>query len=310
MKLLVAVIACFCLVAPAANADPTPLNGSVLVSCNRAVPQPGFPDAVDPIVSFGIIPSAHDHAFYGSDQASSTTTLPKMLAGGTSCDVKSDKSLYWHPTIVAADGHTVYPNRSSFYYRAANRGVPIHPFPAGLRFVYGNHSNLSAGASIARWVCKGEPARTYIPASCVDGGGVQETIYVATCWDGFDLGTGGGGHDPQAPTANMSPAPTGSDGRPHCPADHPINVPSLQYIINWPADALGGRLSSDEPGAAPGASAHVDFFNGWTFNSQGNDAMALITDRCLNTDAQPGSVTCQVINGQIVTYPGHVYVTD
>jgi hypothetical protein len=307
LAVLLALVLSVALSASAA-ADPIPLNGSVLVSCNRATPQPTFPDAVDPIVSYGIFPSAHDHGFWGSDQASPTTTLPKLLAGGTSCDVKSDKSLYWHPTIVAADGSKVYPNRSSFYYRAANRGVPITAFPPGIRFVSGNAHNLSGGSAAGRWQCAGESVRTTIPSSCLNGGGVQESVYVTPCWNGLDLGTGGGGTATNG--GIMAGAPTGTDGKPHCPASHPINLPSLQYIINWPAKAVGGRLASDEPGAAPGASVHVDFFNGWTLNSQGKDALALIVEKCLNVDAQPGAVTCQVLNGQIVTYPGRVYVTD
>lgn len=307
--LSLAVVAVLLAATPVA-ADATPFNGAVLVSCNRVAPAAGFPDAVDPIVAFGMSPSAHDHAFFGSDQASANTTLPKMLTGGTSCDVKSDKSLYWHPTIVAADGSKVHPTRSSFYYRAVNRGVPIHPFPAGIRFVWGNPANTSSFSSVATWQCSGGSLTRSIPTSCPNGGGVQETVAVGPCWDGLDLGAGGGGHDTAAPSANLSAAPTGTDGKPHCPADHPVNVPALAYILNWPAAALGGRLSSDAAGAAPGASVHVDFFNAWTFNSQNNDAMAKLTDGCLNVDASPGTVSCQVISGQVVTNPGRVYVTD
>lgn len=294
--------------AAAANAaDPMPLNGSALVSCNRMPPLPGFPDAVDPIVSYGAVPSAHEHAFWGSDQASPTTTLPQLYAGGTGCDVKSDRSLYWHPAIRAADGHIVYPNKSSFYYRAANRGVFIHPFPAGLRFVWGNPNNT--GSSGASFRCGGQTYRgRSIPTTC-NGAGMQEDMYVAPCWNGKDLGAGGGGSDNITGSGNVTSAPVGADGKPHCPPGW-IDVPSLQYIINWPPAAVGGRLTSDHDGAIPGSSAHIDFFNGWTQNSQGQDAMALLTDRCLNVDALPGSVTCQVINGQILTYPGRVYVTD
>lgn len=292
------------LLASTASADP--LNGSILISCN-----PASTGQVDPIVSWGVSPSDHIHAFFGSDHASASTTLPQMFAGGTSCDVKSDKSLYWVPAIVKPDGTIVYPTRSSFYYRAANRGVPITPFPPGLRFVSGNPNNLSRYTSAARWQCSGQPAQLSIPASCPTGGGVQETQYVSPCWDGLDLGPGGGGHAAITGTQHMANAPTGSDGRPHCPASHPINLPSLQFIINWPAAAPGGRLTSDDLGADPGASAHVDFYNGWTFNTQGHDAQSLLVDQCLNVPDNPPSTTCRVTStGQIVTHPAGVYVTD
>ena len=277
-------------------AQANPFNGAVLISCNLASQA-----QVDPIVSFGV-PSAHLHAFWGSDQASATTTLPQMLMGLTSCDLKSDKSLYWTPAGIAADGSMVFPTRSSFYYRAQNRGVPIHPFPSGLRFVWGNPNNLSIQNAVATWTCNGHSGRS-IPTDC-GGGGVQESIYVAPCWDGLDLGIGGGGHDSQP--GNMAAAP---GNPPQCPIDHPVNVPALQYIINWPPAMVGGRLTSDQMGATPGASAHVDFFNGWTFNSQGKDALSLLVNECLNVDGTNNTVTCRPVGGKILRNDGS-YVTD
>lgn len=299
MRRLVSLLTAALLLPAAATA--TPFNGSVLISCN-----PAAQAQVDPIVSFGVTPSDHMHAFFGSNAASSTTTLPQMLAGSTSCDVKSDKSLYWHPSIVAADGHQVFPGRSSFYYRAANRGVPIHPFPMGVHWVYGDHSNLSAQKAVARWTCAGV-TQSVIPATC-GGAGVQETIYVSTCWDGMNLGAGMGGQDSVTGSQPMATAP---GNPPVCPADHPVNVPSLQFILNWPADAVGGRLSSDDIGAAPGASAHVDVAIAWTFNSQGHDALSLLTDECLNVDAVSGAVTCRPNAAGVInrTSDGS-YVTD
>lgn len=289
----------------ATHAQALPFNGSVLITCERqTVAQ------VDPIVAYAAFQSEHEHAFFGSDQVSSTTTLPQLLAGGTSCRTRSDKSLYWAPTIVAADSHHVYPNASSFYYRAANRGVPILPFPAGIRFVSGNPNNLNASTSASRWRCGSESfERTSIPASCPQGEGIQQTQYVTPCWNGLDLGPGGGGHAVIDATSHMADAP---GNPPRCPASHPINLPVLQYIINWPPDAASGRLSSDHLGADPGASAHVDFFNGWAFNSQGKDALAALVDGCLNIDGAPGQVTCRPTQTQtqIVRVSDGVYITD
>src|SRR6266545_1305478 len=99
MRKLVGFIAALAMlvgVAPAFAISPLfSANGSMIFNC--AV---NHTAAEDPILSWGVTPSAHAHAFSGSDQAGPSTTFPQMLAGGTSCGWKSDKSIYWTPTVV------------------------------------------------------------------------------------------------------------------------------------------------------------------------------------------------------------------
>jgi hypothetical protein len=174
--------------------------------------------------------------------------------------------------------------------------------------VWGDHSNLYASKSVAGWRCGGGALQSTIPTTCATRIGMF--VYVGQCWDGKNLGAGGGGQDNVTGTQPLT-SRTGPNGT--CPADHPVHLPELQYQVSFPSSAAGGRLSSDDPGAQPGASAHVDFFSGWTFNSQGKDAISLVANECLNVPGADGVVTCTEGGPgytQILRTSDGSYVTD
>lgn len=68
------------------------------------------------------------------------------------------------------------------------------------------------------------------------------------CWDGENV-------DSDDHKSHM--AHSGPDG---CPDDHPVAVPELEFVVEYPfwGDPSGLRLASGET-----FTAHADFFNAW-----------------------------------------------
>lgn len=285
------LIAFFLVFASSASA----YNGAVLLPCplvNQGV--------IDPIVHPGVANAGHNHDFFGGGPVTPNTTPTSLRAGATTCQIKSDHAAYWVPSIIRKDGLIAKPTGFSVYYRAAQAATAtqaIRIFPTEFRFVSGNPNNTNPYAQPANWRCGNNPSvvAKSIPASC-GGSGFQMTLPFARCWDGVTMsGT-------SAPSTYVRFG--NADGT--CPATHPVALPQLTYIVNYGADAEGGRLSSDIAGAPAGSSIHGDFMNGWDQVSQ----QRLVTG-CLNVnDPMPSSQSCRFSGNNIVTNPEGVFVTS
>lgn len=273
--LLLLVVASRCVAAPPPASPPADHGGKVLITCGFDSTA-GF-QRVDPLVSYGVTPSAHLHQAFGAVGAFSAGEVLRDLiyASTTTCNVRSDMSQIWTPTINRADGTPVSPIKLQYYL--INNGRTVVD-PAGLGFVVGRPGNLDVGRGAGSWSCmQGNKTRLTvartIPAACPAGTTqIASTTFSAACFDGVNLGPGFGGQGGPA------------DGASHMTCSRPgsLAIPSIQFDVFWPVAAAGGRLSSDALGAAPGTSWHLDYKFGWGFNSAGRLALPRIIDECLN----------------------------
>lgn len=95
----------------------------------------------DAIMMFGMPNEAMLHDFFGNvhtDAYSSRESLRTQEK--TTCDNKADSSAYWAPSLKLPDGTVVKPAYQKTYYQASNVDAwPLHPFPAGLSLLAGDH---------------------------------------------------------------------------------------------------------------------------------------------------------------------------
>ena len=105
----------------------------------------------DAIMMFGMPNEAMLHDFFGNvhtDAYSSRESLRTQEK--TTCDNKADSSAYWAPSLKLPDGTVVKPAYQKTYYQASNVDAwPLHPFPAGLSLLAGDHHG-TAYAPMAR----------------------------------------------------------------------------------------------------------------------------------------------------------------
>ncbi len=67
----------------------------------------------------------------------------------TTCDNKADSSAYWAPSLKLPDGTVVKPAYQKTYYQASNVDArPLHPFPAGLSLLAGDHHGTAPNPHI------------------------------------------------------------------------------------------------------------------------------------------------------------------
>jgi hypothetical protein len=57
---------------------------------------------VDPIVAFGVEPSAHMHVFFGAKDVGPTSTPDQIRGGATTCKTAGDTGAYWVPEYSVA----------------------------------------------------------------------------------------------------------------------------------------------------------------------------------------------------------------
>jgi hypothetical protein len=214
----------------------------------------------------------HIHDFGGAVGIGQDSTVDSLLRSPTTCQVGGETPGVWHPAIVQPDGTRVDYSFFKIYYRnPSGPASPVLPFPLGMKQVHGNAHNRSANTYAAVYQCVGGSGTSaYIPTSCPQGRGIEENMYFASCWDGVSL-------DP-------------SDHKPMkaCDAAHPIHLPAINLIVEWPQAAVGGKLTSDiEEGVAGGLTSHADYW--FTLDPF---FFTKVVERCLNAGIQ-----CRVANG-------------
>lgn len=284
MKRLTALFAALALVAGVvvARGDPVQTTNEVIIKCGVNSNQ-----QVDPILHYAGGQSAHLHTPSGADVFSDSTTVAGMgAASRTSCDVGSDKTEFWFPTVETPTGSPASIKSQSYFLTNTGYNVPT-TVPLGLRFITGDSAcaQVSCAGNVI-YQCTGSQATTHtIPTSCPLGNGFNEAIYSQNqCWDGQSLGAGMG--DTTAPNVIGTNLVKGSNGA--CPPGF-TPVPGVGWTIHVGQDGVGGRLSSDDVISNPnsGTTGHLDF----VFNEGGLPA---IISQCLNVTSTGGGTvqTC------------------
>ena len=228
----------------------------------------------DPLVHPGEPGASHLHAFFGNTETSAATTIESLRGHGNSTcrGGTANRSAYWVPAIIdSASGAPVLPSIGNFYYKQGYEIKPataIQPIPAGLRMIAGNAANSKDTGGPFRFSCftgsrDTQKSSTRIP-DCEPGTtGLLSEVMFPPCWNGHDL-------DAPDHASHMSyvaqdrSAPFAK----HCPASHPIALPTITFNIWYPVGAAGTahwRLSSDmyDPALPGGYSMHGDWMNGW-----------------------------------------------
>jgi hypothetical protein len=216
----------------------------------------------DPIVFPGQPGKSHLHTFFGNTAVDAQSTQDSIRTSGNSTcrGGVANRTGYWVPALIDADGHPIEPKALEVYYKSGYNGIraaDIKPFPSGLRMVAGS-AKSTAAQDIAYWGCSnnyiGHPGS--IPA-CSPGDSVKMTVEFPQCWDGTNL-------DSADHKSHMAYPQNGA-----CPDTHPVPIPAISFNVLYPVpnggDTAGWRLASDMYDASmpSGFSAHADWFDGW-----------------------------------------------
>lgn len=265
-------------------------DGRIRVHCRANLSQQA---RVDPLESFGMVPSMHLHTPAGALAFSARATVRKMMRAPTSCTAKADHSMLWVPTPMTRDG---MPARiDAFDYYLGNHGYHIRkPPPDGLRFIAGNpkcRGDYCPAIYICHTLSGSVLSLHTIPtldSGCDtrQGAGYEMVIYSpGQCWRGGVLGEGMG--------AFTGPADITTDR--HC---HGQIVPFIELAVDVESDGIGGYLSSDliagTSRTSPGSTGHFDFVFGWR-----RRAMRSVIQWCLDRVALPPSAaTCEEVQNR------------
>jgi hypothetical protein len=215
----------------------------------------------DPLLYPGRKGAAHLHTFFGNTLTDAFSTASSLRnTGNSTCRGGTvNRSAYWVPSLIDAEGNPQPPVGASIYYKTGYSGIApkdVRPFPMGLRMLAGNQEATSAQDS-AHWGCShayiGHPAT--IP-DCGSGNSVTLAVGFPQCWDGVNL-------DSPDHRSHMAYPEKGA-----CPSTHPNPIPAITLVIAWltpPNGMKGWRLSSDiyDANLPGGYSAHGDLIEAW-----------------------------------------------
>jgi hypothetical protein len=223
----------------------------------------------DPIVLPKFPGLSHNHTFFGNQSTNAFSTLSTLSKAATTCQRPEDRASYWAPTLIL-DGKNVTPDEAEIYYRRSTL-ARVRAFPPGLKVVAGNSKALKPQSThIVFWNCSTDvgDATASIPTCATPT--LHVHVRFPNCWDGKHLDSG----DHKSHMAYST--------RGVCPKSHPVAVPQLMLIIQYPV--TGG------PGAelASGGqfSGHADFFNAWQ-----QPELRRLVDYCLNALRTCGAVS-------------------
>lgn len=108
----------------------------------------------DAIMMYGMPNEAMLHDFFGNVQTDADSSSESLRRDEkTTCDNKADSSAYWAPSLRLPDGTVVKPAYQKTYYQASNVDAwPLHPFPAGLSLLAGDHHGSAPNPHITFYV--------------------------------------------------------------------------------------------------------------------------------------------------------------
>ena len=220
---------------------------------------------------------SHDHTFVGNVSTDAFSTLSSLHRAKTTCDRKKDTAAYWAPTLYD-DGNPVVPYGAVVYYRRLTV-ARVRAYPDGLTIVAGDsHAAAPQSRRVVFWDCgvvkttlygpmaRGSqpvatpPAASSTPPPCPPASKLQLHVNFPDCWNGKT-------NDSVDHKRHMAYS---VDGR--CPRSHPVAVPALSLVYQYPP--LTGSLSLSSGDIF---SAHADFLNAWD-----EKALKALVTHCLN----------------------------
>lgn len=247
----------------------------------------------DAIMMFGKANQAMWHDFFGNTHTDSVSTYQTLRAQpDTTCDNKADSSAYWAPSLKLPNGDVVKPAYQKTYYQTTNvTQYPLHPFPAGLELLAGDHHGTGPSSAITFLCANGKGYSNKAGEVCglrKAGDAVQFNIGIAfpNCWDGVNL----------KPTHGHSNAAYADNGK--CSAQYPVKLPTVNMNIAYVLPqitsldtakielsmdpVMDGEKRQEHWGSI--YTAHADFMNGWT-----EDGAQFMTDLCMNQGLDCGT---------------------
>lgn len=259
----------------------------------------------DPIVYPGQPGAAHLHTFFGNTGANYASTHTTLTAAGTKSTCSggaANLSSYWFPSLM--NGNTpVVPHSMGVYYKSQYLpAASMNDIPQGLKMVAGNHRSLvGQNPHIVYWECIGHSGGhpTTMPA-CPAGALLMMDVKFPQCWDGVSLDAPD--HISHVRYPGLDPQPPGTVGHwgDGCSKEvgHHTPIPEITIKAVWtvpPGGSANLRLSSDMPGALPGASAHADYMEGWN-----RPILQRFMQHCIRT---PRDTTNSLCDGQELIIP-------
>ena len=226
-------------------------GGQFVVQCLGPV----LSKPIDPITRS----ASHNHEFYGSRAISLNATYQDLRNGSSACatpphsgDEPGDTASYWAPTLYVSGARLAVP-KSTFYYTAGDKSVPLRTWPARLKVLAGNPRATSPqSTSVVYWGCGSgsSVSKVNAPPQCRPGDkGLTAHVIFPDCWNGRDVTS----------PDHKSHMAYSKEGR--CPSGHPVSLPRLIARFQWtnrypnPANVT---LSSGRP-----YTLHADFWNAW-----------------------------------------------
>jgi hypothetical protein len=266
------------LTALATSASAFTCTGNYFSFFNRDGPAMSY-QRVDPALQPGTV-SPHMHSFDGANAISPNTNYAATQASTcTTARIKTDKSIYWRPTLYwngnGTGFHRVPEKSTKIYYKYGDgdQWANVTGFPEDFNMIGGFPNKRADGDNPAgvRWGCHNPDGRddkifaNGFPTgftSC-DYGFASEVTF-PSCWNGKAL-------DPKEPDAHMAyPTGAGGVGIENCPTTHrAARFPTI-FIEFWYDISSFDKTykSTDVPwvlsnGDPTGFSFHADFLNGW-----------------------------------------------
>jgi hypothetical protein len=250
----------------------------------------------DPLI-FPVEPGkSHLHVFFGNPEVDAFTTIDSLQeTEQTTCDgVTVNKSGYWVPALLNAEGERIRYVDPIFYYKTGYH-VPkeeITPMPEGLRIIAGDMMSGSPqqGPAVnfrcSSWETsepqfdEGDPLDhiSQIP-DCELYDMVEMRLVFPQCWDGQNLSS----DNYQDHMAYPIPAQAPNVGTGYCPDSHPVAIPEISYqleifVTEETGPSTEWRFVTDPADSESGGySFHGDWMNGWD-----EEVMETIVSNCLN----------------------------
>jgi hypothetical protein len=221
---------------------------------------------------------SHDHTYVGNVSTDAYSTVDSLRKADTTCHRKTDTAAYWAPTLYD-NGKPLDPFGAVVYYRRLTT-AKLQSYPSGLTIVAGNsRSGTPQDRRIVFWDCAitktslygpmrreapppvpTPPAASSRPPACPPASRLQLHVNFPDCWNGRTI-------DSVDHRRHMAYSVKG-----RCPRGHPVAVPQLSLVYQYPPPTGAVALSSGSV-----YSAHADFVNAWD-----EEALEDLVTRCLN----------------------------
>jgi hypothetical protein len=222
--------------------------------------------------------SPHLHSFDGGNGLLADMTFADTQSSTcSSARIKTDKSLYWRPTLFWNGNNTGYyrvPEKFlKIYYKSGDAGnvkANVSGFPEDFSMIVGDPFKRSDGDNPGRirWSCLGEnysriDANGFPKGftSCKEG--LTTEVTFPSCWNGKAL-------DPKNPSAHMSWPTNQGKGIDACPEGFKAaRFPEIFIEFWYDVSAFDGHYSANDVpwvlanGDPTGFGMHADFRNGW-----------------------------------------------